>query len=93
MTDPVDFLLRAAMRLPRPAIERLTAGLIDGLDDLDGDPDLEDDDPAGGNVEDEGESLEAEGWCLPVGQYGSDQRTARSALNGYHVDEGRNLRP
>jgi hypothetical protein len=43
-TDPVDFLLRAAMRLPRPAIERLTDGLIDRLDDLDGDPDREPDD-------------------------------------------------
>lgn len=44
MTDPVDFLLRAAMRLPRPAIERLTDGLIAGLDVLDGDADLEPDD-------------------------------------------------
>ena len=41
-TDPVQFLLTAAMRLPRPAIERLTEGLITGLDLLDGDPDLED---------------------------------------------------
>ena len=41
MTDPVDFLLRAAMRLPRPAIERLTEALIAGLDALDGDPDVE----------------------------------------------------
>jgi hypothetical protein len=43
-TDPVDFLLRAAMRLPRPAIERLADSLISGLDQLDGDPDLEPDD-------------------------------------------------
>lgn len=42
MSDPVDFLLRAAMRLPRPAIERLADGLIAGLDAIDGDPDLED---------------------------------------------------
>lgn len=40
-TDPVQFLLKAAMRLPRPAIERLTEGLIAGLDLLDGDPDDE----------------------------------------------------
>jgi hypothetical protein len=40
-TDPVDFLLRAALRLPRPAIERLAESLIDGLDRLDGDADLE----------------------------------------------------
>jgi hypothetical protein len=43
-TDPVDFLLRAAMRLPRPAIERLTESLISGLDEIDGDADLEPDD-------------------------------------------------
>ncbi len=43
-TDPVDFLLRAAMRLPRPAIERLADSLISSLDELDGDPDLEPDD-------------------------------------------------
>jgi len=35
-TDPVDFLLRAALRLPRPAIERLTDGLIACLDESDG---------------------------------------------------------
>ena len=43
-TDPVDFLLRAAMRLPRPAIERLTDSLIDSLDEIDGNADLEPDD-------------------------------------------------
>jgi hypothetical protein len=48
-TDPVDFLLRAAMRLPRLSIERLADGIITGLDMLDGDADLEpngDDEPA-----------------------------------------------
>jgi hypothetical protein len=44
MTDPVDFLLRAAMRLPRPAIERLADRLIHSLDMTDGDADLEPDD-------------------------------------------------
>jgi hypothetical protein len=43
-TDPVTFLLAAAMRMPRGAIERLTEGLIASLDTLDGDPDLEPDD-------------------------------------------------
>ncbi len=43
-TDPINFLLRAALRLPRPAIEALTDGLIAGLDEIDGDPDLEPDD-------------------------------------------------
>ena len=42
--DPVTFLLKAAMRLPRPDVERLTECLIAGLDHLDGDPDLEPDD-------------------------------------------------
>lgn len=40
-TDPVTFLLAAAMRMPRGAIERLTEGLIAGLDAMDGDPDIE----------------------------------------------------
>jgi hypothetical protein len=43
-TDPVRFLLAAAMRMTREAIGRLTEGLIAGLDALDGDPDLEPDD-------------------------------------------------
>ncbi len=43
-TDPVQFLLMAAMRLPRPSIEQLTEGLINGLDTIDSDPDLEPDD-------------------------------------------------
>jgi hypothetical protein len=41
-TDPVRFLLAAAMRMPRESVERLTEGLIAGLDAMDGDPDLED---------------------------------------------------
>jgi hypothetical protein len=52
--DHVDFLLRAAIRLPRQEIERLAEGLIAALDALDGDPDLEDDDP-GGDLFDNGE--------------------------------------
>ena len=43
-TDPADFLLRAAMRLPRLSIERLTESLIAGLDAIDGDSDWEPDD-------------------------------------------------
>jgi len=43
-TDPVRFLLAAAMRLPRESIERLADGLISGLDIIDGDTDLEPDD-------------------------------------------------
>jgi hypothetical protein len=43
-SDPVDFLLKAALRLPRASVERLTEGLITGLDAIDGDPDIEPDD-------------------------------------------------
>ena len=43
-TDPVRFLLAAAMQMPRESVERLTEGLIARLDNMDGDPDLEPDD-------------------------------------------------
>ena len=63
--------------LPRPLLVRLTARMIDRLDQLDGDCDLEDDDPAGGNPDDTGEEEE---WCpdgvklaLPI--FGIDQTT------------------
>ncbi len=46
-TDPVSFLLKAAMRLPRPSIERLAESLITGLNDMDGDPDDEDEEHDG----------------------------------------------
>lgn len=61
MTDPVDFLLRAAMRLPRREIERLTEGLIAGLDVLDGDPDLG---PDGDELD--GSQCEDDLWPLPT---------------------------
>ncbi len=48
-------LLAPIPSLPRPLLSRLTARLIEHLDGLDGDPELEEDDPSGGNVEDEGE--------------------------------------
>jgi hypothetical protein len=84
-TDPVDFLLRAAMRLPRPAIERLADGLIDRLDDLDGDPDLEEDDPDTG-VDDEGEDAASEALCLPGAADSEDQRLACLGIYAYDVD-------
>jgi hypothetical protein len=40
-TDPVMFLLAAAMQLPRSSIEMLAEGLISGLDAMDGDTDME----------------------------------------------------
>ncbi len=63
---PLDLILSAIPSLPRPILSRLTARLIDHLDELDGDTDLEDDDPAeeddhaGGNVEDEPQGREDE---------------------------------
>jgi hypothetical protein len=38
---PLDSLLAVLPSLPRPLLARLTARLIDRLDELDGDPDLE----------------------------------------------------
>lgn len=39
---PLDSFLAVLPSLPRPLLARLTARLIDRLDELDGDPDLED---------------------------------------------------
>lgn len=40
-------LAKFLARLDRPTLEAVAQAAIDRLDDLDGDPDLEDDDPAG----------------------------------------------
>ena len=57
------------------------------LDMIDGDPDLEDDDPAGGNVEDEGEMRE---FYRTPPKYGEDQTkgstNGREALIDYTLD-------
>ena len=45
-------LARFLARLDRPALEAVAQAAIDQLDTLDGDPDLEDDDPAGQSDED-----------------------------------------
>jgi len=44
---PLSLIAQAIPRLSRCDLEALTERLIDHLDDLDGDPDAEDDDPAG----------------------------------------------
>lgn len=99
--------------LPRHVLSRLVTRLIERLDDIDGDPDIqqadgdeldfnaaeddfcdhsgwkaeagcpiadpgEDDDPGGGNVEDEGEAAESED-SGHVGGYLTDQRTCLGA--------------
>lgn len=38
---PLDVLLSSIASLPRPILSRLTARMIDRMDELDGDPDLE----------------------------------------------------
>ena len=53
--QPLDALLAVLPSMPRPILTRLTARLIERLDELDGDEDLEDDDPAGGSADDVGE--------------------------------------
>lgn len=55
---PLSLALSVIPSLPRPMLSRLVARAIDRLDEMDGDPDLEDDDPieeddhSGGNVDD-----------------------------------------
>lgn len=44
---PLSLLSQAIHRLSRHELEDLAQSLIDHLDAVDGDPDLEDDDPAG----------------------------------------------
>lgn len=41
---PLDAMLSTIPSLPRPILARLTARMIDRMDELDGDPDLEDGD-------------------------------------------------
>jgi hypothetical protein len=92
-TDPVLFLLKAAMRLPRPQIERLAEGLIAALDTLDGDPDLEEDDHSGDPLDLEGEAPADDGAVLMTARpiYGADQTQGpineREAITEHKVAE------
>lgn len=83
----LNVTLAVVPKLPRPLLSRLVGRAIERLDELDGDCDLEpevteqddepeDDDPGGGNIEDEGENAAAEdeGEC---GEYEDDQRELR----------------
>ncbi len=49
---PLDVVLSAIPSLPRALLARLVERAIECLDEMDGDPDLEDDDPAGQADED-----------------------------------------
>ena len=59
----------------RKAVKAEIERLIAALDALDGDCDLEEDDPAGGNVEDvcQVEDWRPDGFRLPPPLYGDDQ--------------------
>lgn len=85
-TIPLDILLSVLPSLPRPVLARVTMRLIDHMDTLEDDPDLEEDDPAGGNVEDEGERDEGD-TCEFA--HGTDQRViwGRFAKH-WEVDRG-----
>lgn len=50
---PLHLISQAIPKLSRRDLEALTERLIDRLDEIDGDPDLEEDDPAGQCDEDE----------------------------------------
>lgn len=65
---PLDLLLAAIPSLPRPFLARLTARLIDRLDEVDGDPDLEPDDFDEDGHDDEAEPIDGDAF------YGLDQR-------------------
>lgn len=87
--------------LGRAAAAREIGETIDALialmDDLDGDPDAEDDDPAGGSAEDVGET---EDWPIGMPEYGVDQTlgpTNQAAAQRAHYERinglsGRTLR-
>lgn len=72
---PLDAMLAVLPSLPRPLLARLTQRLIDRMDEIDGDPDLEDDDPAGGSADDTGEIEEwqEDGIHMGLPLYGADQ--------------------
>lgn len=57
-TLPLSAVLASIPSYPRPVVERLVARIIDHLDEEDGDPDLEDDDPSG-QCDEEGINTEA----------------------------------
>lgn len=71
------FALPALPRYLRPedrtAIEAQIEALIGLLDEVDGDPDVEDDDPAGGNVEDDRQQGEGQAYYRLPPEYRIDQ--------------------
>lgn len=70
---PIALIGQAIRKLSRHELEAITERLIERLDELDGDCDREEDDPAGTDL-DSGEDDGAQGWVrkLPVPTYADD---------------------
>lgn len=60
--QPLDALLAAIPSLPRPVLSRLTARLVDRLDEMDGDPDLEPEEDLAADDEGEGSMWTEGNW-------------------------------
>ena len=73
--DQLAPMLRVIPSLPRPVLARLTERLLERLDELDGDPDLEEDDHPGDPLDIHGEHPTDDGQTMlptkPI--YGEDQ--------------------
>lgn len=87
---PIALIGQAIRKLSRHELEAVTERLIEMLDTMDGDPDLEDDDPGGTDL-DKGEDDGANGWArlLPEPSYaysGHDQ-TVILERNQYGFDK------
>lgn len=67
---PLHLIAQAVPMLTRCELAAITERLLERLDELDGDPDLEDDDPAGTDL-DKGEFCPGE--YAPAPDYGIDQ--------------------
>lgn len=74
--EPLDVLLATIPSLPRAVLSRLTARLIERMDEIDGDPDREDDDPDTG-IEDDPQGFD------PEQDYGGEELGERDEADDY----------
>lgn len=72
---PAVGLAAVLERMSRSRLEQLAEAIISHLDELDGDVDIEDDDPAGGDLDDMGEYDSEDGtpMCAVLPIYALDQ--------------------
>jgi len=70
-----NVMLATIPSLSRAELGRLTTRMIDRMDEIDVDPELEDDDPAGGSADDIGEiePWHADRITMALPRYGKDQ--------------------